>query len=678
MILSDRDIRRRLEVGDIVIDPLDDPDLQIQPASVDLRLGTEFLTFKSSNIHCIRPERGAEIERYVEKTTVPFSNGAGQQSLREFEGVTEGDLEEAQREFILHPGDFVLGTTKERVEIPPDLIAHVEGRSSLGRLAIVVHASLPAGESVFLWTPEEGFGFHDIGTVVETRRTAHAVAFDPRTLRVGTHPITEYLRRPAKRIYRVTLESGRQVEVTRDHNLFTLDDRGGIDRIPSENAVGRQVAVPRELPSPQLVEEVLELPGRTAGDNVGRSGAPGTTSVAPMASEDPDTARRPPATSDPEGAGTVAASGNTTDSIPGRVPITPELGWVLGLLIGQGSVRGTELRFASLRTDTADRLAEVAAQYDGSIDRGTRDDGTETVTVDSPLLAAIVGEFLDGGAEKAVPERVWNWEDDLLRALLAGMLGGNGRSDALIGTIESGSRSLADRLMYLAARVGVTTTMDLDQDGSTCSVEFRGAARHPSETFPNPAKLLSELRSEANRKRTETAHDVDELSRSELAAVEAGIPSDIARSTVTRLRETYRDAGADTSRVDQLLGGDLRFERVVRVERTDRVEPVYDLEVQPRGRTIENFLAGHGGIFLSNTAGLCDPGYEGQITLELSNLGTAPVALTPDMRIAQLTFTELTSPAERPYGAERGSKYQGQEGPQASRLEHDPEFDDPE
>ena len=130
----------------------------------------------------------------------------------------------------------------------------------------------------------------------------------------------------------------------------------------------------------------------------------------------------------------------------------------------------------------------------------------------------------------------------------------------------------------------------------------------------------------------------------------------------------------DTTRLDQLLDGDVRFEEVVDVVETDRVEPTYDLEVQPGGQPIENFLAGRGGIFLSNTAGLCDPGYRGQITLELSNLGAAPVALSPGMRVSQLTFTELTSPAERPYGQDRGSKYQEQEGPQASRIGGDREF----
>jgi dCTP deaminase len=118
MILSDGDIRRRLTDGELVVEPLDDPELQIQPASIDLRLGREFLEFQRTNIPCIHPNSEQEVDEYVNETY-----------------VEEGD------DFILHPGDFVLGTTKERVEIPPDLIAHVEGRSSLGRLAVVVHAT---------------------------------------------------------------------------------------------------------------------------------------------------------------------------------------------------------------------------------------------------------------------------------------------------------------------------------------------------------------------------------------------------------------------------------------------------------------------------------------------------------------------------------------------------------
>ncbi|CCQ34569.1 putative deoxycytidine triphosphate deaminase protein [Halorhabdus tiamatea SARL4B] len=118
MILSDADILDRLEAGDLVVEPLDEPDLQIQPASIDLRLGREFLEFQHANIPCIHPTSEQEVAEYVEETVVDDDG-----------------------EFILHPGDFVLGTTVETVEIPDDLIAHVEGRSSLGRLAVVVHAT---------------------------------------------------------------------------------------------------------------------------------------------------------------------------------------------------------------------------------------------------------------------------------------------------------------------------------------------------------------------------------------------------------------------------------------------------------------------------------------------------------------------------------------------------------
>lgn len=117
MILSDRDILARLRKGDLVVDPLDDPDLQVQPASIDLRLGHEFLAFRNPHIAYIDPQR-ASMDEYTERIAIP-------------EGGT----------FILHPGEFVLGSTYERIAIPPDLVARVEGRSSLGRLAIVVHAT---------------------------------------------------------------------------------------------------------------------------------------------------------------------------------------------------------------------------------------------------------------------------------------------------------------------------------------------------------------------------------------------------------------------------------------------------------------------------------------------------------------------------------------------------------
>jgi dCTP deaminase len=74
------------------------------------------------------------------------------------------------------------------------------------------------------------------------------------------------------------------------------------------------------------------------------------------------------------------------------------------------------------------------------------------------------------------------------------------------------------------------------------------------------------------------------------------------------------------------------------------------------------------GLLTHSTAGFIDPGFSGHVTLELSNVATLPIKLWPGMKIGQLCFFRLSSPAENPYGsAKYGSRYQGQRGPTPSR-----------
>src|SRR6185437_9726538 len=114
MILSDRDIRAEIESGRITIDPYDER--CIQPSSVDLHVDSQFRVFANS--------------RY------PFID------VRE-EQPDLTDLVEVKPDepFILHPGEFVLGSTLERVALPDDLVARLEGKSSLGRLGLLIHST---------------------------------------------------------------------------------------------------------------------------------------------------------------------------------------------------------------------------------------------------------------------------------------------------------------------------------------------------------------------------------------------------------------------------------------------------------------------------------------------------------------------------------------------------------
>jgi dCTP deaminase len=95
-----------------------------------------------------------------------------------------------------------------------------------------------------------------------------------------------------------------------------------------------------------------------------------------------------------------------------------------------------------------------------------------------------------------------------------------------------------------------------------------------------------------------------------------------------------------------------------------------DMVVRVEGRS----SLGRLGIIVHSTAGFVDPGFTGTITLEISNLNRLPVALYPGMRICQLAFEMMSSPAETPYHMKPNSKYQHQVLPEESRLTSDPEF----
>ena len=114
MLLSDRDIRTELESGRIGLDPLDIG--MVQPSSVDVRLDKYFRLFDNHKYPFIDPaEDQPELTRLVEA--------------------------KANEPFILHPGEFVLGSTYELITLPDDIAARLEGKSSLGRLGLLTHST---------------------------------------------------------------------------------------------------------------------------------------------------------------------------------------------------------------------------------------------------------------------------------------------------------------------------------------------------------------------------------------------------------------------------------------------------------------------------------------------------------------------------------------------------------
>ncbi|MDT0212270.1 dCTP deaminase [Rothia sp. ARF10] len=114
MLLSDRDIRTEIDNGRVVLDPWD-PEM-IQPSSIDVRLDRYFRLFDNHKYPYIDPsEDQPDLTRLVEV--------------------------DPDEPFVLHPGEFVLGSIFETVTLPDDVAARVEGKSSLGRLGLLTHAT---------------------------------------------------------------------------------------------------------------------------------------------------------------------------------------------------------------------------------------------------------------------------------------------------------------------------------------------------------------------------------------------------------------------------------------------------------------------------------------------------------------------------------------------------------
>ena len=97
----------------------------------------------------------------------------------------------------------------------------------------------------------------------------------------------------------------------------------------------------------------------------------------------------------------------------------------------------------------------------------------------------------------------------------------------------------------------------------------------------------------------------------------------------------------------------------------ERVVVPSDLVARLEGKS----SLGRLGLLIHSTAGFVDAGWDGQLTLELSNVARLPITLYPGMKIGQISFIRMTSPADNPYGSgSLGSKYQGQAGPRPSRY----------
>ncbi|MFT4893108.1 MAG: deoxycytidine triphosphate deaminase/intein/homing endonuclease [Candidatus Nanohaloarchaea archaeon] len=663
-ILSDKDLRKIIDKKNAVEvkeGPELNHDLQMGPSSYDLRLGYEF---------------GILNTRKIEKIDT--------KNMERYNNFIETEKHSAEEGVVIHPGEFILGGTLETLNIPNNLVARVEGRSSYGRLGIIVHASLPYDEKILHWNEEYGYRFLEIGEIVEEEIEGKAVSFNPETKEVSKHRITDFIENPPKDIYRVKTEKGREVRITEDHNLFTVNPKGDIEKVKTQNVEGERVAIPRKIETSEGVPEIdlTELLSGTGNDGDIMVSDTGIIEKAEISNPDmasyyreKDTAPLESVKTSQLGSEVLLSFKQSNVELQRELELTPEFAYTAGLFLAEGWQRRKQLMFSNRNENYLDKVKNYFEQFDVGFYERKDETGCNRLTVNSAIFSRIF-EKLEL-ADKRIGDELLNMPEKCLEELYQGLIDGDAsvRGDRV--EYYTSSKELASDISYLCSMLGKTcsTTYRQRDDGrNEYRLEIRDEPHKLLQGIPTPSGLLTELREEIGITMKEAANELGYKSKSSISNLENREYDTVKRRKLQKIAEYYSgraendEAQEKAEKLVNLANSDLLFDRVEKVEKIAEKQPNYDLEVQPDGKKIENFLGGHGGIFLSNTAGYCDPGFEGDITLEMQNLGNAPVKLYPEDRVCQVVFETMTSEAENPYGEKKDSKYMGQTGATGSRL----------
>jgi deoxycytidine triphosphate deaminase len=525
VVLSDRTIRRQLAEGRIEIDPLDEG--LIQPSSVDVRVDRFFRVFHNA--------------RY------PFIDVKEPQ-----EELTELVEVDDETPFILHPGEFVLGSTLERIRLPDDLVARLEGK------ALALDTAVPTTQ-----------GWKTIGDLQPGDLVFDEHGF-PTVVLAGT-PVMRG--RPCRE---VVFSDGTTVVTDVDHQWRTVsknDRRYGLyeDRVMTTGRIAESL--------------------RVRGEN---------NHQVPLA-------------------GSVW--------YPERdLPVDP---YVLGVWLGDGTSTQAEVTCAD-----AEILEELAFAGYGVASQRTRP-LTYRIGGTGHSRSATTGRFLRNDSlssrlrnlgllgDKRIPDEYLRASIRQRKALLEGLMDTDGYVDRFgrcdLTTVRE---RLAEQYSELIASLGFRPKLARKRailDGRDVGPKYEVQFVPDSPVFRLPRKL-------ARQKTAGRFH---------------------------------------------------RFRSIAAVREVESV-PVRCIEVSsPNGLFLitRSFIATHNsslgrlGLLIHSTAGFIDPGWDGHVTLELSNVANLPITIYYAMRIGQLSFVQMTEPAETPYGAGTlGSKYQGQRGPTPSRY----------
>jgi deoxycytidine triphosphate deaminase len=525
VVLSDATIARFLAEGRIEIDPYDDS--LLQPSSVDVRVDALFRVFHNN--------RYPFIDVKVE-----------QEELTELVEVDE------EHPFVLHPGEFVLGSTLERVRLPDDLVARLEGK------ALALDTPVPTTE-----------GWKTMGEL----RPGDLVFDEEGFPTVVLNATATMVERPCREI---VFSDGTSVVADKDHLWRTCDKNGrrrgrNHERVLSTDQIGASLRVGGELNHHVALAGAVWYPTR-------------------------------------------------------ELPIDP---YVLGAWLGDGTSTKAEITCAD--SEILDELELAGYSVEPQRTRRlcyriggaghTRNTTTGRYERNESLSSKLRDLELLGN--KRIPAEYLRSSIGQRTALLEGLMDTDGYVDVYGRCVFYTVREpLAEQVAELVAGLGFRPKLARRRamlDGRDCGPRFDVQFTPDRPVFRLPRKLTRQ-KTKGRFHLFRAIADVREVESVPVRCIEVSSPNGMFLITRSYI-------------------------------------PTH------------NSSLGRLGLLIHSTAGFIDPGWDGHVTLELSNVANLPITIYPGMKIGQISFMQMTEPASTPYGASQiGSKYKGQKGPTPSRY----------
>ncbi|MBI2672159.1 hypothetical protein HYX16_04460 [Candidatus Woesearchaeota archaeon] len=476
-----------------------------------------------------------------------------------------------------------------------------------------------------------------------------AVSYDPEDYKIKTFKISGFIKHPKQKIYEVKLKSGRKVRVTKYHNFFTLNKNCELSIISTEKLkTGSKIAIAGSIPIKMGISGldtsklfcdrndlfvrggnsfkklILTLKGEISEIIKERKSCTSSLNNWLNRNELPlDVYNKIKDNIDEDVKSNLLVGGWSRKSmIPLLIPLTKDFMRFLGLYVAEGScIKNKTIIITNLQDYIETYLRDFINKIGLEVKRSKAD-----LKINSKPFALLI-EKLDLGYSadtKRLPNFIFNLEKEYISSFLEGYINGDGSINKITGstTCETKSPELVEGLLYATCALNIPANQHINTRTYRCSPENNIRLEREGEKYqmqsiswqtvlvrdsrldelPNEELQFSSILLENIKKQFNTIKEFSKLidmNFSYLTNLLRNGSKSLRKSTLKKIVENLKES-KDIKKIKKIIDSDIWFDAVKSIKELDE-EIVYDIEVRPDDKEIQNFIGGHGGIILHNT-----------------------------------------------------------------------------